>query len=189
MKKILLILITFLTFNLFAQHQGGRGRGRQNQNTEQETTQKVKEFKASDVAGIFYYDEDEIIKKIKVKEKDTQYLVKKAIQNYNFKIKEISFLNSQKFTELNVVVNSMSKVKGDESNDKVRESVEEVIRPVRKEVRDYQKELNSKLEEILSEKQDKKWVKYQKNKIESLQPKKNQNNRKQSMSNRPARMR
>ena len=137
--------------------------------------QKAQKFNASNVAGIFYYDIDKAIKKTKVKKEEKQLSVKKIIKNYNLKIKEISFLNSQKFSDLNLVVNSGSKNILPEERMKMRKKVNEIIRPIRDEIHELEKELNNNLEEILTEKQFKKWLKYQKKQKENLMPKRVQN--------------
>ena len=175
MKKILFILIAFLTLNVFAQPPGGMGRRGDGQGPSFNNNQKAQKFNASNVAGIFYYDIDKAIKKTKVKKEEKQLSVKKIIKNYNLKIKEISFLNSQKFSDLNLVVNSGSKNILPEERMKMRKKVNEIIRPIRDEIHELEKELNNNLEEILTEKQFKKWLKYQKTQREKLMPKRAQN--------------
>lgn len=175
MKKILFILIAFLTLNVFAQPPGGRGRRGDGQDPSSNNNQKAQKFNASNVAGIFYYDIDKAIKKTKVKKEEKQLSVKKIIKNYNLKVKEISFLNSQKFSDLNLVVNSGSKNILPEERMKMRKKVNEIIRPIRDEIHELEKELNNNLEEILTEKQFKKWLKYQKKQKENLMPKRVQN--------------
>ncbi|WP_343329367.1 hypothetical protein [Polaribacter staleyi] len=169
MQKILFITILFFTFNLLAQRSRGGGR-QQGQNPEANRTKEIKKLSAKEIAGIFYYDVDEVIKKIKVKDDDKQYSLTRALRNYNFKIKEILFLNTTKFTDLDLLMNSISKGKDNESSINIREKVREVIRPIKDSVHKNEKELNGILKGVLSEKQDKKWLKYQQNKIESLQP-------------------
>jgi len=177
MKKILFSAILFLTLNIVAQRSRGGGGGRQqSQSPELNQTKEVKKLTAKDIAGIFYYDVDEVIKKVKVKDEDKQYTVTKALRNYNFKIKEILFLNTEKLTDLDLLMNAMSNERDSESNKNIREKVGEVTRPIKENVHEHEKELNEILKGILSEKQDKKWLKYQKNIIESLQPKRAQSN-------------
>ncbi len=107
MKKKLFILLLLLSVTIYAQRpQNGGGRSPQNQQGEQ--TQKAKKFKASDAVGLFYYDIDEVVKKLKVKDDALRNKVSKVLRDYNHKIKEISFLNSEKFDSLDAVVNSMS---------------------------------------------------------------------------------
>ena len=186
MKNIFIVLIIFLTFNLYAQPPGGGGgRRSQGQNPQSEQSQEVKKFSASDAAGLFYYDIEKVVKKIKVKDEKSQYAVKKALRNYNFRIKEILFLNSENLSGLDLVISSLPKPskeernqssedKSAENNDR-RKIIGNIIGPIRKEVKVHETELNQILEDILSEKQQKKWLKYQKSKKESLLPKKAQN--------------
>ena len=110
MKRLFLITLLFANFGFYAQGQRGGNRGgrpHQNQNRQGGEQREIKEFKASDVAGIFYYDIKKVIKKIKVKDKETQNKVKKALKDYNFKVKEIAFLNSEKFNDLDEVMKTM----------------------------------------------------------------------------------
>lgn len=179
MEKILFILIAFLTLNVFAQPPGGKGRRGDGQGPSSNNNQKAQKFNASNVAGIFYYDIDKAIKKTKVKKEEKQLSIKKIIKNYNLKIKEISFLNSQKFSDLNLVVNSGSKNILPEERMKIRKKVNEIIRPIRDKIHELEKELNNNLEEILTEKKLKKWLKYQKTQREKLMPKRAQNNQRQ----------
>ena len=172
MKKVFFIVVLLFSIGISAQPPGGGGgRSQQNQNRQGGEEREIKKFKASDVAGIFYYDTEKVVKKLKVKKEEKQSLITKALRNYNFKIKEILFLNSEKFSDLDVLVNSMPKGKDNDARLELREKVEEIIRPIRDSVHENEKELNLILKDLLSEKQFKKWLKYQKNKKESLKPK------------------
>lgn len=174
MKNILFILIAFLTLNLYSQR-GGGGRRQQGQNPQSEREQKQVKFNASNLVGIFYYDIEEVIKKTKVKDDKKRFSVRKELKNYNLKIKEISFLNSTKFADLDLVVNSASKNVGNEARMKMRKKVNEIISPIRDEIHEIEKDLNNNLEEVLTEKQFKKWLKYQKKQKEGLMPKRAKN--------------
>lgn len=196
MKKIFLVVLLFTSFNFYAQGQSGGERSPQNQNRQGGEQREVKEFNASAAAGIFYYDIKKVIKKIKVKDKNTQNIVKKALKDYNFKIKEIAFLNSEKFMGLNVVMKTLkgANIRQGNRNDNnddgvgnpvtnkrggIRGKIQNIIRPVRKEIRGHEERLNETLENVLSEKQNKKWLKYQKKQKDELMPKRperNQNN-------------
>lgn len=167
MKKIIFVLVVLQSMFFYAQQMGqGQGQGAGDQ--------KPPKFNASDVSGIFYYEIDEVISKIKVKDEEKEYLVSKALRKYNDKIKEISFLNSKNFEQIDILVNAMlkssqEKPKGLEEKEKV--DVKGILDKVRKEVRSNEEKLNKALEEILSSKQNKKWLKYQKKKKKSLLPK------------------
>ncbi|APZ47925.1 hypothetical protein BW723_17195 [Polaribacter reichenbachii] len=133
----------------------------------QGNARETKEFKASDAAGIFYYDTEEVIKKNKVKDDNLIFKVKKALNNYNFKIKEIALLNSEKLNNLDVVMSSLKDVQRNNlqnnSSDKsqeMRSNIGKILRPIKEGVQINEKDLNQFLEEILSEKQNKKWIKY-----------------------------
>ncbi|MEO9570411.1 MAG: hypothetical protein ABJH82_02385 [Polaribacter sp.] len=179
MKNIIFILITFLTYTILAQPPGGGGRRQQGTSAQSNQTQKPVKFNASNMAGIFYYDIEDVIKKTKVKEENNQFLVSKELKNYNFKVKEISFLNSKKFTDLDAVVNSIPQGGDIEVIKKLRTKIDELIKPVREDIHEMEKVLNDNLSKILSEKQFKKWLKYQKKKKESIQPKRAKNNQRQ----------
>ncbi len=172
MKNLYFIAILFLSVNFYAQSpRGNKGNKQQNQ--------KPKEFKASEAAGLFYYDIDKIIKKLKVKDDEAKQKITKAIRNYNFQIKKIALLNSTKFNDLNLIMNSRQK--GQENkDDNFREKIQEVIRPIRQEVHLEEEKLNEELETLLDVKRNKKWLKYQKKKKQSLAPKKLNNQRKPS---------
>lgn len=196
MKNIFLIALLLFNFGFYAQGQrGGNGGGRQQQNQNRQQggeKREVKEFKASEAAGVFYYDVEKVVKKIKVKDESTKNKVKTALNNYNFKVKEIAFLNSDKFNDLDEVMKTMKgsnrgQLNRNENNDDedlenpitnkkegIRGKVQNVIRPIRSEIRENEKILNETLEGILSKKQNKKWLTYQEKIKEELAPKKPQ---------------
>ncbi|MCL7762927.1 hypothetical protein MPF19_05815 [Polaribacter sp. Z014] len=160
MKNLLFVAMLLVSVQFSAQHSGGRrggasGQG-QGQNPELNQTKEVKKLSAKEIAGIFYYDVDEVIKKVKIKDDDKKYSVTKALRNYNFKVKEILFLNATKFTDLDLLMNSMSKERDSESSKNIREKVKEVTGPIKVKVHEHEKELNEILRGVLSEKQNKK---------------------------------
>jgi hypothetical protein len=192
MKKVFFIAVLVLSIGLNAQPPGGGGgRSQQNQNRQGGEKREIKKFKASEVAGIFYYEIEKVVKKLKVKKEEVQLPIQKALRNYNFKIKEILFLNSEKFSDIDILVNSLAKGKDKSARLELRKKVEKVIRPIRDSVHEYEKELNLTLKGLLSEKQFKKWLKYQKNKKDSLKPKRSESRNTQGSrsnnSGRPAR--
>lgn len=129
-----------------------------------------------------------MLKKAKVKDEAIKLKVTDAVKNYNAKVKEISFLNSDKFKGIDVILKFITENRGrnasnNENNngDNVRKKIRELISPIRREVRDNEVVLNQTLENLLSNKQNKKWLKYQKNQKDELRPKRTErgNNRQQ----------
>ena len=189
MKNTVIIAFLLLTTLINAQPPGDR-RGRQpNRNSGEK---QVRVFNASDIAGIFYYDVKEVIKKVKIKDAALKASVRKALKDYNSKIKEISFLNSENLKALNAFMKSnkdfrrnrnrnadFSDEKNEDSNktsekDEIREKINKVIRPIRKDIKDNEIILNEGLKSLLSEKQNKRWLKYQKQQKDKLKPKRQQ---------------
>lgn len=183
--RILLVLLCVFSFGVtHAQPGGGGGRpggGGPGGNSEMSGDERPKmvEFNATKVAGIFNYDDEEAIKKIKVKKKEAELTltVRKAIENYNNKVNEIALLNKDNFDTLNVYVNAKMKAmqasrgesgsrmeRGEESTDSEdpdRALIQAKIDPAKTEVKAAEAKLNKKLEAVLSEKQYAKWIKYQ----------------------------
>lgn len=191
MKNIFLIILLLANTAVSAQRGGGgMGRGpQQNQNGQQNSEREVKEFKASDVAGIFYYDVEEVIKKVKVKDDALKASASKVLRDYNFKIKEIALLNTDNFKAIDIFMksnrgNNKEPRQRNVSNnnkqlkevDSLRIRVNKIIRPIRREVNKNEAVLNETLQSILSKKQHTKWLKYQENKKEELAPKKPERN-------------
>lgn len=172
MKKLFFIATLLLSISFYAQRQGGGGGGRPSQGQNQQGEEReVKKFKASDAAGIFYYETEKVIKRVKIKDAVLKAKVSKLIKNYNHKIREISFLNSVKFSDLDVIVNSRSLGNDEEGKIELRKNIDKIIRPIRDSIHENEIDLNQNLESVLSEKQLKKWLKFQKTTKESLQPK------------------
>ena len=192
MRNIFLIIILLANTAISAQRGGGgMGRGQQqNQNGPQNSEREVKEFKASDVAGIFYYDVEEAIKKIKVKKDKFKVPVAKALKDYNFKIKEIALLNTDNFKVIDILMKSnrgMNRVSRQQTSlnntnnqpkeiDSLRIKVREIMRSIRRDVNKNEEILNENLKNILTEKQNKKWLKYQESQKEKLTPKRQERN-------------
>lgn len=150
---------------------------------------KMPKYNAKNAAGIFYYDDVEASKKIKLKNGDKKLAFSKAIRNYNSKIKDISFLNMPKLSEADLTVNAIGEkaFRDRDLANKVRKVIEENVFPVRDSVIKNEKHLNSKLESLLNKKQYKKWLRYQRNEKEKLlpeRPKTNQSPANNGMMNR-----
>lgn len=204
----ILLLLCALSFSLtyYAQPGGnsmmraGQGGRSQNgiQNNQQRHLEK-REFNASNAAGIFSYDDDDVITKIKLKKKDEKLItsVRKAIVNYNIKIQEIGLLNKDNFDTLNIYVNTMMKSRAshrnrsngnhqisynDSTNEEIiseddekmhasRKLIRQKIEPAKIAVKKEEVILNNALKAMLNEKQYKKWAKYQEAIKDELNPK------------------
>ncbi|WP_396601235.1 hypothetical protein [Algibacter sp. R77976] len=215
--RVFLLLLCALSFNITQAQPGGGGggggmRGGQGggmgQGGSMQERQERPEFNASQMAGIFSYDDKEVVKKIKIKKKDKDLIlnVRQAINKYNTNVQEIALLNKDNFDTLNVFVNTIMKsamqnrrqqqsgygmqsgggmqddndMQNDDSRNVMRNTMrlsKEKIEPAKIAVQEEEMKLNKNLESILDEKQYKKWLKYQEDTKEAMQPEKPSNNR------------
>ncbi|MEP1488429.1 MAG: hypothetical protein ABJK28_08370 [Algibacter sp.] len=216
--RTLLVLFSVISFNFMSAQPGGGGQrdgggqrqGGGMQGGQQRERPEMREFNASEIAGIFNYDDVEALKKLKFKKKnkELQLKVRRAIINYNNKINEIALLNKDNFDTLNVYVNAMMKSRSNnrgqgQSNERggnmdredgnsdskdsmanTKELVEQKLNPARIGVRMAEKKLNKKLESLLDEKKYEKWLKYQQKVKDDLKPEEQseQNDRSSGMS-------
>lgn len=130
---------------------------------------------SSDAAGIFYYDIDEAIKKVKIKDEGIERSFVKALRKYNDRVGEISFVNTKAFDEIDALMESqMNNGQGRPGSPREilqdYEELKDVVPNARREVNTAERALNEELEEVLSEKQLKKWAKYQRKIKEDLMP-------------------
>lgn len=137
-------------------------------------------YNAKNAANLFYYNLSEVPEKIKVKKDVIENKTLKALRNYNYKVKKISFLKTPELTDLEVTVNTLGKKLYTDRDlaQKIRKRIENLIIPLRDTIAVYEKSLNDTLQSFLSKKQNKKWLKYQKAQKRKLLPKrpKNRNN-------------
>ncbi|MEM9717794.1 MAG: hypothetical protein AAGA10_01005 [Bacteroidota bacterium] len=123
------------------------------------------EFHAEKAAGIFYYDADQVIKKMKITDEQDKLKVIEALFAYNGKMSELSTENAPVFRELENEFNRNVKIamqNRDRSQmDGVREKIKGTIPPIKMQVFEVEKVLNNTMRLILSDKQNKKWLKYQ----------------------------
>ncbi len=172
MKNILLILSVFSFSLAYAQRGGGQGGGAmggQNRGGgQQQQRQERPKFDASKFAGVFNYDIDKAIKKIKIKKKNEALVtnVSSEIAKYNNAINEIALLNKENFDTLNVYMNDVMKsiqASGDRSKMKdIRGLVREKLQPVIVSVMLEETKLNKSLKVLLDENQLRRWKSYQK---------------------------
>lgn len=191
MNNLAFTFLLLLTTYLSAQPPNGRDQ-RQNLNRQFTGEQKMEMPKATDIAGVFYYDVKKVIKKLKIKNDEAKVVVSKALKEYNFKIKEISFLNKDNFKALDILMKPrrgmrrMPKdgknfqndddIDNDENRGYFRQKIGKIIRPIRRDIQENELVLNTVLNSVLSAKQNKKWLKYQKQQKEKLKPKRPERN-------------
>ncbi len=169
MRKIIIIVLIITVGSVNAQMRGGG----QQQQVQQK--QKMSKFDAAKTAGAYVYDEEDIIKKLKIKDVTKQSAINRAVIVYNKNIDEIKFLNSKKFSNLNEFV----KLKREEAilnRDKeamldLKDAVSDKLMSVKNEVKLLEKSLNAEFLKVLSKKHYKKWLKYQAKKKEGQKPK------------------
>ncbi len=128
-------------------------------------------FDAAVEVGIFYYEEEKAMKKVKVKQKALKYTMKREIIAYNSKIKEISFLKSAELNEVNTIINSTSPNTDRGILADLRTRIQKVMNPIKDSIKSFEVRLNSNLKKQLSNKQYKNWLKYQKRKKREMLPK------------------
>lgn len=135
----------------------------------------MSEFKAKNVAGILKYDEDNVYKKLGIKDDAIKQKIYKSLSEYHNKIDEILFLNNPKLKKIENKVNTQREIatvnKDRQAMMEIMDEARKELAPIKKEVIEANEIVNQELEKILSGKQYKKWLKYQANKKKSLKPK------------------
>ncbi len=169
MKKYLFLVLLLFHYSFsFAQMKGQKSGQAQAQSS-------MPKFNAKNFAGILRYDTEKIYKKLKIKDSGLQNKINKFISVYNKKIDEILFLNTPKLEKIEREVNLQREIamanKDREAMMLAMEQARKELAPVKEEVIIANKSLNLEMSKILTEKQYKKWLKFQKNKKESLNPK------------------
>ncbi|TCI90704.1 hypothetical protein [Tenacibaculum sp. M341] len=148
-----------------------------------EATKKQK-FSSRNAVGILYFNEQEVLKKLKIKKKNKKTTVLKAIKDYNTAIEEIEFLESVKLNKVDAAFEETILIarenKDFESIREARKEANRTLKPVRLKVKRTDASLNERLMEVLTKKQLKKWLKFQKKEKEKLNPKPTQKVRRNS---------
>ena len=196
--RFLFVLASILSFSVMSAQRGGGGQGGGarggNSGAEQQQRKEIT-FEAAKAAGIFNYDDVEAIKKIKIKKKDEALIlnVRQGLERYNNKVNEIALLNKDNFDTINVYMNTVIKEsrsirsqnretgsygsmeRGEEDQNSAmsvaRKLSKEKIDPAKKAIKIAEEKLNADMEGLLSEKQYTKWLKYQVQVKEELNPK------------------
>ena len=130
--------------------------------------QQPPDFNAETAAGLFEYDVEEVIEKLKIADDTTMQTVTKALNTYNSKIFDLSMEHASTFKALedefdkNVQI-AMQRRDRSQMNG-VKAKIQQVIPPIRMQVGAEENVLNEAMIILLTEKQNDKWLKYQKRK-------------------------
>ncbi|PWD97612.1 hypothetical protein [Marinilabilia rubra] len=126
------------------------------------------DFNAEKAAGIFEYDIEKVIKKLKIIDDSIKSKVSESLNHYNSKIYELSILHAATFQKLeadfdrNVQIAMRNRDRNQMNG--VKAEIQKIIPPIRMQVQNEEKLLNAAMTEILTEKQNKKWLRYQEGK-------------------------
>jgi hypothetical protein len=126
------------------------------------------DFNAEKAAGIFEYDIEKVIKKLKIIDDSTKSKVAESLNQYNSKMYELSILHAATFQKLeadfdkNVQIAMRNRDRSQMNG--VKAEIQRIIPPIRMQVQDEEKLLNAAMAGFLTEKQNKKWLKYQEGK-------------------------
>jgi NurA-like 5'-3' nuclease len=122
-------------------------------------------FNAEKAAGIFQYDIEKVIKKMKIIDDSLIAKVTESLNDYNSKMDSLSLIHATTFQELEADFDKNVQIamrNRDRSQmDGVKAKIQRIIPPIRKQVQEYEELLNSKMANYLTESQNKKWLKYQ----------------------------
>jgi hypothetical protein len=123
------------------------------------------DFNAEKAAGIFQYDIEKVIKKMKIIDDSLIAKVTESLNNYNSKMNSLSLLHATTFQELEADFDKNVQIamsNRDRSQmDGVKAKIQRIIPPIRKQVQEYEELLNNKMANYLTESQNKKWLRYQ----------------------------
>jgi LytS/YehU family sensor histidine kinase len=123
------------------------------------------DFNAEKAAGIFQYDIEKVIKKLKIIDDYTKSKVTESLNHYNSKMYELSILHAATFQKLeadfdrNVQIAMRNRDRNQMNG--VKAEIQRIIPPIRLQVQNEEKFLNNAMADFLTVKQNKKWLRYQ----------------------------
>jgi hypothetical protein len=123
------------------------------------------DFNAEKAAGIFQYDIEKVIKKLKIIDDSTKSKVSESLNHYNSKMYELSILHAATFQKLeadfdrNVQIAMRNRDRNQMNG--VKAEIQRIIPPIRLQVQNEEKFLNNAMADFLTVKQNKKWLRYQ----------------------------
>lgn len=171
MKQVITFILFINIISISAQFSpSNRSRG------ENKKKIRIQKFNSRNFVGIFYYDKEEVLKKVKIKKLDKEGVVIKALKTYNKHIENLAFLENDQFNKTDKKVEETVIIakqnKNFEAIKEMRQNIKKALKPIRQEIKREEKKLNDKMVAVLSDKQLKKWLKYQKKIKAKLNPKK-----------------
>jgi hypothetical protein len=123
------------------------------------------DFNAEKAAGIFEYDIEKVIKKLKIIDDSTKSKVSESLNQHNSKMYELSILHAATFQKLeadfdrNVQIAMRNRDRYQMNG--VKAEIQRIIPPIRMQVQNEEKLLNDAMANYLNEKTYKKWLRYQ----------------------------
>lgn len=175
MKKII-FLFAFLTITIcFAQQSRGGQRPPQGQTNQQGGQKEIPKLESAKIAGIFEYSSKKVLKKLKLKSKDSvSKILVKHLELYNIEIRNIELANKDLFEGLDEIANqNMEAAIKKRDRDAVMQNmmmVKEKLGPIREKIKAEEEKLNTAFAATLTEDINKKWLEYQKSIKDKLKP-------------------
>lgn len=180
MKKLssFLILVCILgnATTVFSQQKGNK----QNSSHQVQGNQMGQaQMNPENMAGIFMYDSEDVLKKIKIKETKKQQVITKAITKYNNKINELKAFNYETFSNVKTFLDKKrNEAMLNQDNVTLKEAkiqANEMLKPIIEKVQKEQAFINSIFKTALTPKEYNSWLKYQEKKHNELKPKTSEN--------------
>jgi hypothetical protein len=169
--SFLLFIFVPLSTVLFSQQRGNRQNVPQQS---QSTTMSAQEVSPQNMAGLIMYDNEVVIKKLKIKTASKKTLVTKAISKHNAKINELKTFNFETFDKVkSFLAKKRNEAMANRDFRTMKEAqmqAQEMLAPIKTKVRVQKNMLNETFEKELSEKQNKTWLKYQQAELKKLNP-------------------
>ncbi|MBT8316958.1 MAG: hypothetical protein HKP59_04985 [Lutibacter sp.] len=169
--SFLLLMFVHLSTVLFSQQRGNRQNVPQQS---QSTATSAQEVSPQNMAGLIMYDNEVVIKKLKIKTASKKTLVTQAISKHNAKINELKTFNFETFDKVKFfLAKKRNEAMANRDFRTMREAqmqAQEMLAPIKTKVRVQKNMLNETFEQELSEKQNKTWLKYQQAELKKLNP-------------------
>jgi hypothetical protein len=123
------------------------------------------DFNAEKAAGIYLYDIEKVIKKLKIIDDSAKVKISESLIEYNNIMYDLSVLHSATFQKLeadfdrNVQIAMRNRDRNQMNG--VKAEIQRIIPPIRMQVQEEEKLLNDVMANYINEKTYKKWLRYQ----------------------------